>query len=162
MSDATTPGVLTIRQLLMRPPLEIIQGEVPGYFCGPSYNHMPEFIDDVTRFDYDMRVPHLETWIMFKWHMDVRRFWRSALHRYLGTPFMLSQNGGREGDDHEGRQVINDHVYLSAGRAIRAASGQRIRMEDKPPPLSLDTPRPELTQFYGKDLMNPPPPGYDW
>ncbi len=124
---------------------------------GFYYNHIPEL--DA----YDINnANEKEQRILIKeykyFDFDGRRCWRLAsvwfddnnLADLRHKPVMIIQNAGREGDDHDGRFITDEKLYLEMVTYIRSLINDRpYQTSDVVDP---DVDINNLTSFYGNEL----------
>ena len=76
-----------------------------------------------------------------------RRVWLCGVVCLDDVPFMMLQNGGREGDDAEASWVFDEARYAEAVRRLSGRARPRV-----PPLCDLRWRYPDLGNFYGHDL----------
>lgn len=82
---------------------------------------------------------------------DGRRVWELATVWLDGSPVMIIQNAGREGDDHSERYITDKEKFLEMCNYLLSL----IHIED---PVQVDAINPDeelsdLTYFYGQSLF---------
>lgn len=137
-------------------PLEIYQldsqyetndlGMLEGCYYGHLYEASAYFNADEYHENEDVVIK-----VIKEFDFDGRRYWRLATVWFQGTPIMIIQNAGREGDDWSKRfvtcspSVFNDLVsYVNS--LAKAEDVEAIPIYD------LDWDSKELTSFYGNQL----------
>lgn len=126
------------------------------YLLGCYYNFIPEAISEETQhFMYNnngmKENTRVEIRIYKYFDFDGRRFWRLTGVFFGGLPVMITQNAGREGDDHTARFVTDVHAYKKMVKYIR----ELLPLPDEeeiPDVVSADDDFPGLTDFYGNSL----------
>jgi len=112
---------------------------------GCYYNHIPE-LDDVYLYDADLS--RIEVRFIKDWCYDGRRVWQLASVWFDGSPCMVVQNAGREGDDFSNRFITNRGVFSAMIEYIRKQTEQ----DDEVNETDSDRPEPLLTEFYSQSL----------
>lgn len=116
---------------------------------GPdNYNFLEELND--SRGLYDIK----NELIIIKYYVshcfDGRRIWELASVWYDGTPFMIFQRGGREGDDHTARFITDEKTFEEALDYIRSLMPKETINDIIDPEKNLL----ELTDFYNHTLSD--------
>lgn len=120
---------------------------------GCYYKHMPE----VESYCSEMVFPDDAICLKLKVHQffdfDGRRYWCLSSLWFLGAPFMIMQNAGREGDDHAKRYVTDLRTYNRAHNYVNNAAiyadESEFDTDIVSPTESLGN---NLTTFYGNTL----------
>lgn len=99
-------------------------------------------------------VPEMRARFQYKvlkfFDFDGRRYWRLATVWLDNIPIMVTQNAGREGDDHRKRFVTNpDQLFELIKYLHLLANKVNYQPEDV---VSADHNIPYLTKFYGNSL----------
>lgn len=156
----------TVRQLLEMK-VEIVENDF-SYLKGYHYDFVPEVGDVGAGFlDFvSTTSPKVEIRIIKHVDFDYRRFWRLAVVVFDGVNVMITQNAGREGDDHAHRFILDENAY-------RALLGYLTSMPRKPkePEPMVDSKTTvvtdldhdyvnELTYFYNDKLEHVAPRRY--
>ena len=92
--------------------------------------------------------PGLECRIYADECFDGERTWTFGVMALDDQPFMLIQNAGRGGRDHDQRFVTNCALYQ------KSVSRMRELYEQMEAAVDPDKDIPDLTQFYSQDLRN--------
>lgn len=114
---------------------------------GCYYSHVPE-----VTFAYDMDAENgeskrVERRILKHVDHDYRRYWELATVWFDGKPVMVTQNAGREGDDHHARFVTDPVTYgAMVGYLMTLISAQPTDV------VLADESRDDLLSFYGGTL----------
>jgi len=122
---------------------------------GFYYNHIPEIEEVSDANEKEQRVLIKE----YKYFdFDGRRYWRLAsvwfddndLADLRHKPVMIIQNAGREGDDHDGRFITDEKLYMEMITYLRSLVKDRpFQTSDVVDP---DVDINNLTSFYGNEL----------
>lgn len=112
---------------------------------GCYYNHIPE-LGDVYLYDADLS--RIEVRFIKDWCFDGRRVWQLASVWFDGSPCMIVQNAGREGDDFSDRFITNRDAFFAMIDYIRQQTKQYEDVKEVDP----DRPEPMLTEFYSNSL----------
>lgn len=122
---------------------------------GCYYNFIPEALGEEEQhllYRDEMKAnTRVEVRLYKYFDFDGRRFWKLAGVFFDGFPVMITQNAGREGDDHTARFITNEHAYKKMVKYIRTL----IPIPDEeeiPDVVSADDEFPGLTDFYGNNL----------
>jgi hypothetical protein len=100
---------------------------------------------DVSSLNYEIRT--------IKDHCyDGRRTWTLRTVWFEGVPFMIVQNAGREGNDHNDRFITNVAQYKKFVAAIQALL---INDNDLSDVIDVNEERPDLDRFYDQSLHEP-------
>jgi hypothetical protein len=120
---------------------------------GCYYNHMPEVSSDQLERQFDSAALCLKLKVHQFFDFDGRRYWCLSSLWHLGTPFMIMQNAGREGDDHAKRYITDIKTY---NRAHNYVNNRRIYVEVAESESDIVNPTEplgnKLTTFYGNTL----------
>jgi len=134
---------MTINQIYALPgeqvkePLEALGG------C--YFNHFSE-VDNVQYLTGNTRV----SVTLVKDHCyDGRRIWRLGYVSLDGKPFMVIQNAGREGDDHDARFISDKALFWECVAYLRSLANSD---DDDVTWYSPDEDIPSLTRFYSDTL----------
>lgn len=134
---------------------EIFGGNVVGFqeVNGCYYQHMPE----VDSFCTELKFPEDAICLKLKVHkffdFDGRRFWRLSSLWFLGNPFMIMQNAGREGDDHAKRYITDAKMYARAHNYVNSSIIYDADTDVAGDVVDINTViGDELTTFYGNSL----------
>jgi hypothetical protein len=132
---------VTPNELLARP-VESVETDL-SILVGCYYNFVPEATNDMAEFvrPEDDRV---EIRVFKHFNFDYRRFWRLAAVYLDGEPVMITQNAGREGDDHAHRFVVDGDRY-------RELVGIVASMPRKPNDHSVDERDRKRTSVVARD-----------
>lgn len=126
-----------------------------GMLFGFYFNHIEEMDNLVSDYDsYKHNVDHsiftkIEVRIIKHFNFDYRRFWRLATVWFEGSPVMVIQNAGREGDDHRERFITDPEAFK---RMLSYISSLVPRKEPKIPSVAADAEIKELADFYSHHL----------
>lgn len=88
-----------------------------GLLFGHYFNHIVELDDQLgSDYSYKYNTDHsiftqIEVRVIKNFNFDGRRFWRLATVWFEGSPVMVIQNAGREGDDHRARFITDPEAY---------------------------------------------------
>jgi hypothetical protein len=111
---------------------------------GFRYQHVPEL--DLTHAvdEENGESQRVERRILIRVDHDERRYWELATVWFGGKPIMVTQNAGREGDDHHARFVTDPVGY-------GAMVGYLMTLRPALPTdvVLADEPRDDLLSFYG-------------
>jgi len=147
---------MTPSELLARP-VESVEKDL-SVLVGCYYNFVPEATLDMQEFllPEDDRV---EIRVFKHFNFDHRRFWRLAAVYLDGEPVMITQNAGREGDDHAHRYVLDEERYRALVGIVasmpRKPNDHRVDEGDRKRTTvaSMDEDLGDkLTSFYGDEL----------
>lgn len=87
-----------------------------------------------------------------KYHnFDGRRYWQLGSVWFNGSPVMIIQNAGREGEDHEKKFITNKQLYIDMVRYIKSLIPFDDEWIDKEFINEEDDVK-ELNTFYGYSL----------
>ena len=79
-----------------------------------SYSHFPEIVEFNCGYWFDDYIQtDIEIRIYKNYDFDGRRFWRLQSVYYKNNPVMITQNAGREGDDHNQRYITETYKNTS-------------------------------------------------
>lgn len=131
----------------------IWEGQVE-YLKGCYFDHMPEVSSYAIPSTTNIERMGVRTLANFDY--DGRRIWRLATVWFDDQPFMITQNAGREGDDHARRFITDWKVYEQAVHYLMSLYQYTDDPED--PFYTLD-PNEDvgdtLTFFYNDSLDTP-------
>lgn len=99
---------MTPAELLARP-VEAVEKDLTP-LVGCYYNFVPEATQDMNEF-VEPRHERVEIRVFKHFNFDYRRFWRLAAVYLDDDPVMITQNAGREGDDHAHRFILDEDRY---------------------------------------------------
>lgn len=146
---------MTPKELLAREP-ESIENDF-AYLVGFRYNFVPEALDQPDQL-VETTSERIEIRIFKHFDFDQRRFWRLAAVYFDGKPVMITQNAGREGDDHAHRYLLDEPVYREligylASRPRKPQPYTGIEVDKKHSMATMDEDLGDkLTTFYGDNL----------
>jgi hypothetical protein len=127
-----------------------VQGVERDLRClkGCYYDFLPELGDDPWNYGAEeIASDRAEVRVVFQFHYDYRRYWRLATVWLDGAPVMVTQNAGREGDDHRARFVTDEGRYRELLALVRSLLPVRAE-----PVADLVDPGADcgdrLTEFY--------------
>jgi hypothetical protein len=134
-------------ELYQREPEKVVTEFIEyGYLYGCYYNHIPE-IDQYAKYKATDRI---KIHIYKEFWFDSRRFWRLASIWLDDKPVMITQNAGREGDDHARRIITDRDRYIELVALLMSLQcPQPNDIEDVADP---ETDLDDLTSFYGDHL----------
>lgn len=113
---------------------------------GVYHNHIPE-VDQWAKYDDTDRI---EMQILKYFNFDGRRIWKLATVWFDGSPIMIIQNAGREGDDHVARFITDRSGYYDMVRHIMTLrQPDEVEEGDDSEYIDIDAERPDLLEFYG-------------
>lgn len=118
---------------------------------GCSYNHVPECFGDFDSLMYSEGFCERITQKEIKYfNFDGRRYWRLATVWFDGKPVMVTQNAGREGDDHARRFITDAEAYKDMVQYIdhECVKQNLVNIESHDPDADIDG----LETFYGNTL----------
>jgi hypothetical protein len=146
---------MTPHELLTREPSSIEHDF--SVLAGTYFNFIPEVGDDfLIKYRFlSTESPRIEICVFKHFAFDSRRFWRLAAVYFDGEPVMITQNAGREGDDHAHRFILDRKVYDEMIRHIVALPRRPEDAVDdgKSTTVTMDEDLGErLTSFYGDKL----------
>lgn len=144
---------MTPRELLKRDP-ETTEHDF-ALLIGSYYSFIPEIGDDNTVLWEFLTTEHPRITIkIYKhFHFDYRRFWRLASVWFDDHPVMITQNAGREGDDHAKRFVLDVPRYQKMVEEIAKLPRKPSAVSEVEDVVELDEDLGEsLTSFYGDNL----------
>lgn len=122
------------------------------YVAGYRYKFFPEVINEDNQYGPPLKQNTRITISVYKDHnFDGRRIWRLCVLRFDGAPFMVTQNAGREGDDHKVRFIFNEDVYQEAVKYIHSLLPEPICTQI-PDVVDVELDIPTLTAFYDNRL----------
>lgn len=145
---------MTPRQIYEMP-AERVDTDLAHLF-GCYYNHLPEAGDksDISSWIHGIKQERVSIRFIKDFCFDGRRVWQLAVVVFDGQPVMITQNAGREGDDHAARFITDmDGVMRMAQFIISLKPVEHIAEEGKL--VGLDEDIPSLTKFYGQRLDDP-------
>jgi len=126
-----------------------------GSLIGCYYNFIPEALGEEFQHllyrDEMKKNNKVEVRTYKYFDFDGRRFWKLAGVFFDGFPVMITQNAGREGDDHTARFITNEHAYKKMVAYIKAMLPISDE-EEITDIVSADDDFPGLTDFYGNNL----------
>jgi hypothetical protein len=117
---------------------------------GCYYNFIPEVGLESYELN-EMASPLVEVRNIFDFDFDYRRIWRLSTVWFEGSPVMIVQNAGREGDDHSVRFITDEVQYRKMIEHIIAL--KPVVIEEVEDIISADEDMGDkLTRFYGNEL----------
>lgn len=146
---------MTPKELLAREP-ESVENDF-DYLVGYRYNFVPEALDQPNLL-VETTSERVEIRIFKHFDFDYRRFWRLAAVYFDGKPVMITQNAGREGDDHAHRYLLDESVYREligylASRPRKPQVYTGIEVDKKHSMAAMDEDLGDkLTTFYNDTL----------
>jgi hypothetical protein len=119
-----------------------------GNLIGFYYNHVLEIENNHLPWEDPNKRVEFRCYKYF--NFDGRRFWRLAAVYFDGQPVMITQNAGREGDDHRKRFITDFPRYQNMVAYLMSL----VRPEDW---KNQDIVKPDdeiegLDEFYGNKL----------
>jgi hypothetical protein len=147
---------MTPAELLARP-VEDVEVNL-SILVGCYYNFVPEATADMNEFvcPEDDRV---EIRVFKHFNFDYRRFWRLAAVYLDGEPVMITQNAGREGDDHAHRYILDEERYRELVGLIASMPRKpndhivHQKDQDRTSVVKMDEQLGDkLEKFYGDEL----------
>ncbi len=121
----------------------------PWGLYGCYFNHMDGEVEEHDMSQLPHELPRVEVREIKYFDFDGRRFWRLATVWFDGSPVMITQNAGREGDDWRKRFITDPEAFSAMGAYLRS-------LVKKQPPKDVVSPDQELgnalTEFYGNSL----------
>lgn len=121
------------------------------YVAGCCYQFFPEVLDDYHSYPALKQNERITISVYKNHNFDGRRIWRLCVFRFDGAPFMVTQNAGREGDDHKVRFIFNEDVYQEAVKYIHSLLPEPI-CTTIPDVVDVELDIPTLTAFYDNRL----------
>lgn len=122
---------------------------------GSYYNHIPEIDRNMCSYFSDYSIAK-NTRVIIKVHkhvdFDSRRYWRLASVWFDDKPVMITQNAGREGDDHHKRFITNKGLYIEMIDFIKTLFEPDTDFEGEEDVVKENDVVDGLTYFYGDDL----------
>ncbi len=145
---------MTPRQIYEMP-AERVDADLSHLF-GCYYNHLPEAGEacDIKAWIYGIKQERVSIRFIKDFCFDGRRVWQLAVVVFDGQPVMITQNAGREGDDHAVR-FITDLEGMMRMVAFIVSLKPPERIEEEAELAGLDEDIPSLTRFYGQRLDDP-------
>lgn len=129
-------------------PVESVECEVSG-LIGSYYDHVPEVAHESWQYmSVDLSKTGIEVRIHCHSNYDFRRFWRLASVWLDGSPVMVIQNAGREGDDSHKRFVTDRDLLFVLASRIRMAIAE-VPMKYEVDVVGIDDEVADLDTFYG-------------
>lgn len=92
----------------------------------------------------------IEIRILVLRRLDARRIWKLTSVWFDGQPFMITQNAGREGDDHVARFISDYTTFAQAINYLRTLDNKEPNFGQ--PPIDPTKEFDELTNFYDFDI----------
>lgn len=137
-------------ELYERKPQET--SDVLDYLIGCYYNFIPEIDESDMLYSGERKKnTRVEIRIYKYFDFDGRRFWRLSGVFLDGLPIMITQNAGREGDDHAARFITDASAYKEMIEYIRTLLPM-VEVEDMEDVVSADDNINGLDNFYGNSL----------
>lgn len=119
-------------------------GSLKGFY----YDHLPEVENSL--WGLEDKNTRAEVKIVKDFDFDGRRFWALKTIWFDSKPFMITQNAGREGDDHYKRFITDVETFKEFVQYVKQLSDtQEYYLDDV---ISPEKDFPELTAFYGNKL----------
>ena len=121
-----------------------------SYVAGCYYNHVPEV--DTYALDWDKveESKRLEVRCYKHIQIDHRRYWNISGIFFDGKPVMITQNAGREGDDHVDRFITDVEEYKKMVSFLQSMCIEE-GIEDV---VNIDDDISNLGFFYGYSLSD--------
>ncbi len=120
---------------------------------GCYYNFIPEIDESDFTCTGDLKEnTRVEINIYKYFDFDGRRFWRLASVEFDHTFVMITQNAGREGDDHAVRYITDADAYRGMIEYIRSLLPVLTVDKDAEKIVQVDDDIKGLTNFYGNEL----------
>jgi len=124
---------------------------------GCNYDHIPEVRHEFNTF-YSSKVEvdisaneRVSVETIAQYVMDMRRTWTLRAFKFDGELVMVTQNGGREGDDWSYSHIFDQDLYLEMCRHINDLCVVKLAKvetrEEVSKPIPPDT--ADLYEFYG-------------
>lgn len=138
-------------------PVERVDKDLTHLF-GYYYNHLPEAgdKDEIRNWIPNVKQGRAEIRFIKDFCFDGRRVWQLAVVCFDGKPAMITQNAGREGDDHARRFITDrDGVLALAGYINSLRPVEMIREDDNSRLIGLDQDYAFLDEFYDQKLCDP-------
>jgi len=120
-----------------------------GYLSGCYYNHVREVGEEVSWFA-PFEAERIEVRYLKDFDFDGRRVWKLATVWFEGEPVMITQNAGREGDDHSNRYITDGKLFMKMCRYIKTLIP--ITSSCEPEAVDPNDDIEGLTVFYGNEL----------
>ena len=119
-----------------------------GVLKGFYYDHLPEVEDHLWGYESSNEKIIIKT--LKDFDFDGRRRWTLRTIWFEGNPVMITQNAGREGDDHRERYITNINMYTEMVNYIKSLTGCEGLSDD----CCIDEYRDYdfLDTFYGNTL----------
>jgi hypothetical protein len=110
-------------------------------------------------FPYGLKIDHNHDWSGFPFQVrelknhsyDGERCWCLQTVWYAGRPFMIVQNAGRGGQDHEDRFITDTQVFSRFISALQEIATEQTLYDV----IDLDEDRDDLDFFYDQHLNQP-------
>lgn len=129
--------------------LAMTPDRISNEFDREVIRHMPEINE--RNLPWDFRSNRFEI-LYYRDHcFDGRRTWTLASAWFDGVPFMITQNAGREGDDHERRFLVAPGTYQLATSYVLS-----LCVVEAPDVVGPDDEISDLTEFYSCSLEDIP------
>ena len=120
-----------------------------GVLKGFYYDHLPEVEECLWGLQDKNTKAEVKT--LKDFDFDGRRCWSLRTVWFDSQPFMITQNAGREGDDHRQRFITDVEIYKKFVDYVKSlTNSQEYYLEDL---IEIDKDYPNLTNFYGNDLF---------
>lgn len=120
-----------------------------GCLKGFYYDHLPEIEGDL--WGLEQLNEKVEIKVLKDFDFDGRRIWRLATIWFDGNPIMITQNAGREGDDHRERFITDSAQFKNMVKYIESLvygeNSDEVCLTD--PDKKIEC----LTKFYGNELF---------
>jgi len=118
---------------------------------GCYYNFIPEIdVNSFQHHDWLEDNTRIEMVDYKNFDYDGRRFWKLSAIKFDNVFVMITQNAGREGDDHTARFITNPEVYKKMVAYIHAMLP--LPDDEVEDITDINDDIPTLTKFYGGEL----------
>lgn len=109
--------------------------------------HVPEIGERHSVSEANQELYQRVEWAILEYHsFDDRRYWRLGTVWFDGWPVMITQNAGREGDDHSERFITDRELYGAMLTYLHSLESFDSEYGDF---LDPSEDRDDLTAFYG-------------
>ena len=127
-----------------------------SYLVGCYYNHVKEVGEEWAEYETPFLAERIEVRYLKDYDFDGRRVWKLATVWFDGEPVMITQNAGREGDDHSARFITDGKLFMKMCHYIKT----QIPLTPIPKTAGPSVVDPgediqDLTEFYGNSLDGP-------
>lgn len=125
-----------------------------SHLWGCYYSHVPEIGQSIYAFKMDMnKNDRIEIVYYRDASIEARRIWTLAAIKFDDGFVMITQNAGREGDDHAKRFITDHDAYLKMVAYLRSLLIDAPIIEQEI--FDIDADIEGLEQFYGNHLDGP-------